>query len=374
MSTIHLRIHDLRKIRQMSQRELAEGVGVSVQTVSKWENSVCMPDIAMLPDIAEFFHVTVDELLGLSPLSDEEYIPARSGEKDYWESRLGYLKASRRAMWNDDYFRFLVEKVWKLDRPVDVLDCGCGFGYMGMLLLPLLPEGSTYTGIDFSESLLREGRMLFDGEGYRAELICDNFLQHTFQKHYDVTISQGAMRHVNEPRQFLRKMIGQTRQGGLVAAIDVNRELESDGLYIDGLDYAQLCSRSGLRKMWTKEKECQGRDYAIGMRLPFMMREEGLCQVDVRMNDRVSFVCPEREDYAESAACFLEEKNWRHSISAEREEEIVREFMNHGMERREAESYCRRERKIQAYMTARQGELKYLHYRGMVISYGWKKT
>ena len=46
-----------------------------------------MPDIAMLPDIAKFFHVTVDELLGLSPLA---------GEKDYWESRLDCLKTDRR--------------------------------------------------------------------------------------------------------------------------------------------------------------------------------------------------------------------------------------------------------------------------------------
>ena len=88
MSAIHLRIYDLRKAKQMSQKELADEVGVSVQTVSKWENHICMPDIAMLPDLAGVFRVTVDELLGLAPLAGEEYIPVRSGEKDYWESGL----------------------------------------------------------------------------------------------------------------------------------------------------------------------------------------------------------------------------------------------------------------------------------------------
>ena len=48
MAAIRLRIYDLRKAGQMSQKELADGVGVSVQTVSKWENNVCMPDIALL--------------------------------------------------------------------------------------------------------------------------------------------------------------------------------------------------------------------------------------------------------------------------------------------------------------------------------------
>ncbi len=374
MTKIHLRIYDLRKAERLSQRELADEVGVSVQTVSKWENHLCMPDITLLPDIARFFKVTVDELLGIVPLAGEEYIPVKSGEKDYWESRLDYLKASRRAMWNEDYLQFLVERVWRIRQPVDVLDCGCGFGYMGAALLPFLPEGSTYTGIDFSENMLRGAERFFAEEGYRGEFICGDFLQHKFQKHYDITISQCVMRHVNEPREFLRKMIAGTKPGGLVAVIDVNRELESDGLYVDGLEYDKLCSRNGFRKMWRKEMECQGRDYAIGMRMPFLMREEGLVQVEVRMNDRAAFVCPEQEDYADSVEYFLEEKGWHSSVSAEAEEEMVGGFMNHGMERKEAESYCRRQRKLQSHMAANRMDLKYLHYRGLMISFGRKQA
>ena len=375
MSTINLRIYDLRKAKQMSQRDLADKLCVSVQTVSKWENHVCMPDITLLPDIAQFFQVSVDELLGLTPLAEEEYIPVRSGEKDYWDSRLDYLKASRKTLWNDDYLGFLVREVWKISQPMDVLDCGCGFGYMLMTLMPLLPEGSTYTGVDINANLLQEGEKLLRNEktGCKAEFICDDFLKHHFKKYYDIVISQCTMRHVNEPQIFLRKMIAQTKSGGLVLAIDVNRELESDGLYIDGMDYAELCQRTGFRKMWMKEKEYQGRDYAIGMRLPLMMREEGLVNVDVRMNDRVSFVCPEKGDFKESVASFREEKGWLNSIDTDAEEETVREFMNHGMDRKEAEHYCRRQRKIQSYITENKDSLKYLHYRGLLISYGWKK-
>ena len=374
MSTINLRIYDLRKASRMSQKDLADELGVSVQTVSKWENHICMPDITILPDIAKFFRVSVDELLGLSPLTGEEYIPVRSGEKDYWDSRLDYLKASRMTMWNDDYFRFLVKEVWKIGEPVDVLDCGCGFGYMRMMLMPLLPDGSTYTGIDFNANLLREGEKLSQNEktDYQAEFICDDFLKHHFKKHYDIVISHCTMRHVSEPQNFLKKMMALTRSGGLVAAIDVNRELESDGLYIDGMEYDELCSRTGFRKMWMKERECEGRDYAIGMRLPLMMREEGLVNVDVRMNDRVTLVCPEQEDYTEAVECFLEEEDWRNGISPEKEEEIVREFMNHGMDRKEAENYCRKQRKIQTYMMDNKENLKFLHYRGLLINYGWK--
>lgn len=372
VASINLRVYDLRKAGRMSQKELADKIGVSVQTVSKWENGICMPDISMLPELAEFFRVSVDELLGLSPLSGETYIPSRSGEKDYWESRLSYLKASRKTMWNADYLQFLVRQVWKIDRPAALLDCGCGFGYMGRMLLPVLPEGSTYTGIDFSSNLLCEARRLFAEKGWPVQLIQDDFMKHLFSGQYDITLSHCAMRHVNEPQAFLRKMIAQTKPGGLVIAIDVNRELESDGLYVEGLDYTELCSRTGFRKMWKKELQCQGRDYAVGMRLPLMMRADGLLDVDVRMNDRVTLVYPGQEDYQEKAECFLEEKNWGRSASAEEEEEAVLGFMNHGMERREAEKYCRKQRKIQSYIAGMGDNLNYLHYRGLLISYGWK--
>lgn len=373
MPRLQLRVYDLRKKKQIGQKELASRLGVAVQTVSKWENGVCMPDISMLPELASFFQVSVDELLGLKPLAGEEYIPVRSGEKEYWEQKLNYLIASRKSFWNEDYLQFLIEKVWKIEKPVDILDCGCGFGFMGKLLLTYLPEGSTYTGIDFSQNMIEEGKRFFREAGYRGEFICVNFWEFESSKKYDFVFSQCAMRHVNEPQKFLRKMIKLTKSGGMVVAIDVNRETESDGLYIDGLDYQELCSRDGFRKMWEKELVCQGRDYAVGMRMPIMMQQEGLVHVDVRMNDKVSFVSPEVESYKEAVDSFLEEKEWNKKISAKEEEEMVQGFLNHGMDREEAESYCRKQRKIQSFVVENQERLTYLSYRGLLVSYGWKK-
>lgn len=372
MSRVQLRILDLRKRNQIGQRELAEQIGVSVQTVSKWENEICMPDISLLPEIAEFFQVSVDEVLGLKPLPGEKYIPVRSGEKDYWDSRLNYLKVSRKSFWNDDYLQFLVEKVWKIDKPVQILDCGCGFGYMGQMLLPHLPEGSGYTGIDFSRNMVEEGKRLFGELGMRGEFICDDFRTYRFNCQYDFVISQAALRHAGNAKAFLQKMISQAKSGGLVAAVDVNREFEYDGFYIDGMDYQELCSRGGFRKMWSKELACQDRDYAVGMRLPVMMQKEGLADVDVRMNDRVCFVTPKKADYAESVENLLVEKQWEKACSAEEEERIIQQFINHGMDRKEAEDYCRKQRKIQAYVEKNKENLTYLQWRGLVISYGWK--
>lgn len=103
MRTIQLKIGDLRKKRGISQQKLAEALGVSFQAVSKWENRITMPDITLLPMLAEYFDVTVDELLGLKPLPGEAYRVCSSGSKDFWNEKLDYLKRTRTSMWNKDY-------------------------------------------------------------------------------------------------------------------------------------------------------------------------------------------------------------------------------------------------------------------------------
>ena len=55
----------LRKDRQLTQEQLAEIFKVSPQAISRWENSTSYPDITQLPNIAAFFEITVDELLGI---------------------------------------------------------------------------------------------------------------------------------------------------------------------------------------------------------------------------------------------------------------------------------------------------------------------
>lgn len=62
-STLGESISSLRKEKGLTQEELSEMLGVSPQAVSKWENNLSCPDIMLLPDIAEIFNISVDELL-----------------------------------------------------------------------------------------------------------------------------------------------------------------------------------------------------------------------------------------------------------------------------------------------------------------------
>ncbi len=52
----------LRKNMSIGQEILANAVGVSVQAVSKWETGQSLPDVGIIPDIADFFKVSIDSL------------------------------------------------------------------------------------------------------------------------------------------------------------------------------------------------------------------------------------------------------------------------------------------------------------------------
>lgn len=59
------RIKELRQSYGMSQVELAKHLGVSKQCVSNWENDNVLPSVDMLVQIAKYFRVTCDYLMGL---------------------------------------------------------------------------------------------------------------------------------------------------------------------------------------------------------------------------------------------------------------------------------------------------------------------
>ena len=69
-------IKELRKERGITQEEVATHLGISVQSVSKWERGDGMPDISLLPHIAAFYDTTVDYLLGCDAARQQKEIEA----------------------------------------------------------------------------------------------------------------------------------------------------------------------------------------------------------------------------------------------------------------------------------------------------------
>ena len=65
-------IKRLRREKNLTQEALADFIGISFQAVSKWECGDAYPDITLLPVIANYFGVTIDELFGNDIIKAEE--------------------------------------------------------------------------------------------------------------------------------------------------------------------------------------------------------------------------------------------------------------------------------------------------------------
>ena len=62
MNSIGRTIQCLRKAKGVTQEKMAQQIGVTFQAISKWENEYTLPDIMLLPAIADYFGVSIDDL------------------------------------------------------------------------------------------------------------------------------------------------------------------------------------------------------------------------------------------------------------------------------------------------------------------------
>ncbi len=63
MKTLGKKISEYRKLHGLTQEELAIKLNVTAQSVSKWENDLSIPDLPILIELSELFHVSLDELV-----------------------------------------------------------------------------------------------------------------------------------------------------------------------------------------------------------------------------------------------------------------------------------------------------------------------
>jgi len=94
-------LKELRKEKGITQEQLAEILGVTNRSISRWENGVNMPDFDFIMEIAKYFNVGIDELLDgerrtdiLDKKTEETFIKVAdysNNDKINFSKRLGYI-------------------------------------------------------------------------------------------------------------------------------------------------------------------------------------------------------------------------------------------------------------------------------------------
>ena len=67
-----IKIRELRRRDRRTQENLADALGVTAQAISRWESGTTYPDMEMIPAIANYFHISIDELFGYHDEREEK--------------------------------------------------------------------------------------------------------------------------------------------------------------------------------------------------------------------------------------------------------------------------------------------------------------
>ena len=107
-------IAECRKEKKLTQEQLAEKLGVSNRSISRWENGKTMPDISLFEPLCEELNISINELLKGQRLNDK-----KPNNKIFSEVLLDYskyIKNKNRTRSNSSNNRFAMDKIRKINR------------------------------------------------------------------------------------------------------------------------------------------------------------------------------------------------------------------------------------------------------------------
>ncbi|WP_230398092.1 helix-turn-helix domain-containing protein [Novisyntrophococcus fermenticellae] len=107
-------IRKYRKIKNMTQEELAGRLGITAPAVNKWENGVSFPDITLLAPIARLLNITLDTLLSFREDLTEEEIGAIVYEADSMLKEKPYEEAFQWAKKKLEEYPNCEHLIWQI--------------------------------------------------------------------------------------------------------------------------------------------------------------------------------------------------------------------------------------------------------------------
>lgn len=211
-------------------------------------------------------------------------------EAYYWDTQLEYLKRTRDLYYNDDYLEFLVSRVWKITKPVHIIDFGCGYGYLGLKLLPFLPKGSKYTGVDKGQQLINKAKEYFDSLPYEAEFFVADTDEIELERKYDIAVCHAFLLHMSKPKRKLQKMIDSVVNNGKIICFEPHWISGMSSYELEGYEQSQVVPLGILQRLFEESANKNGKNGNIGARVPQYLSELGVKNIECRVSDKVNFL------------------------------------------------------------------------------------
>ncbi len=165
-------IRSLRHKRHVSQEDLAEAMGVTVQAISKWETGKANPDLMLLPKLAEYFEVTIDGLFYIN--ETENMLPENSArileQNSNWWASISEADMTTTALPYYGFFTPTEDTLCLLGdvRGKNVLELACGSGES---LVWIGEKGAKELwGLDISAAQIKRADALLKKNGKKANL------------------------------------------------------------------------------------------------------------------------------------------------------------------------------------------------------------
>ncbi len=226
----------------------------------------------------------------------------KQGKTDWSKGR--WRKAiveQRKYLW----FPEAIEKYasWMGLKPgMTAIDVGCGLGYLGYTYWPYFGKGGRYIGVDKSDKLLKdaeEGAKVWARSG-KAEFKIGDAYNLPFECGFaDWVMCQTLLMHLEKPEEAIKEMIRVLKPGGLFMCKEPdNLSVGLSRQYFSAYEFSYedfiLQAKINLTLHEGRKKLGRG-DQSIGNKIPHMLSELGMREIDIRMNERVHFLEPPYE-------------------------------------------------------------------------------
>ncbi len=232
------------------------------------------------------------------------------------EDTANFLRLRIKTFYNADYFERIMLPLMNIPQHGHVLDVGCGYGGLSIVLAELRPD-LHITGLDI-ESTALESAAQYARQRELANMTFEQGDAHRLKyedNRFDAVVCQTLLTHVGDAEAVVREMARVLKSNGNFMAAEYTSvgpvsvyNSEQDKKRDDAWYEKVFC----LTRLLLKGKQALGRgDDYLGVRVPLLATVAGLDVFDVRLNDRVLHVLPpyshpKQADYLELLKAFYE--------------------------------------------------------------------